>query len=310
MTWDIAFSPDGTQLAAVGSRGRFLEEGFLVVCDARTGKEKLARAGLKAAVGMCVAFSPDGRMLATGGTGRGVRLWELATGQERGTFAGHEGDVFSVAFSPDGKLLAAASSDAPVLIWDVTGTHGRAPSATPFPAGDQDRLWEVLSGADAAGAFRAMQQLLARPGPAVALLGERLKPPAAVSADEVRRLLRDLNSEQFATREKAAQELDRVADQAESLIRKAREQATSAEGQRQLDRVLQSLDDVTQERLRGLRAVEVLEHLATPEARKHLELLAGGPRDARVTKEAAAALERLTRRANSAPLPSGERGQG
>jgi hypothetical protein len=261
----------------------------------RTGKEKMARTGLKAAVGMCVAFSSDGRMLATGGDDRGARLWELATGQVRCTFAAHEGGVFSVAFSPDGKLLAAASADAPVLIWDVTGTHNRAPSATPFTAGEQDRIWEVLSGNDAAAAFPAMQQLLARPGPAVALVTDRLKPPAAVTGDLVQRLLRDLDSDQFAAREKAARELDRVADQAEPLLRRAREQASSAELQRQLDRVLQGLDGVSPERLRDLRAVEVLERLATPEARKHLELLTRGPRDARLTKEAAAALERVSR---------------
>jgi RNA polymerase sigma factor (sigma-70 family) len=294
--WDLAFSPDGTLLAAVGSRGRMLEEGFLAVWDVRTGKEKLSRPGLKAAVGMCVTFSPDGRTLATGGHGRGVRLWEVASGQERCAFTGHEGDVYSVAFSSDGKLLAAASADAPVLIWDVTGTHDKAPSTAPFSAEEEGRLWDALAGTDAAAAFRAMRQLLARPGPAVALLRGRLKPAAAVAAEDVRRLARDLDDESFATRQKAAEELEKVADQAEPLLRQAREQATSAEAKRQLDHLLDGLDGATPERLRGIRAVEVLEQLATPEARKLLEEVARGAKDARPTKEAAASLERLARR--------------
>jgi RNA polymerase sigma factor (sigma-70 family) len=292
--WALAFSPDGTRLAAAGSRGRLMEEGFLTVWDLHTGKEKVSRVGLKAAVGMCVAFSPDGRMLATGGHGRGARLWEAASGQERGAFTGHDGDVYSVAFSPDGKLLAAASADAPVLVWDVTGTHDRAPSTTPYTADEQDRVWNALAGSDAAAAFRAMRQLLARPGPAVALLRGRLKPAESVSAESVQRLLRDLDDENFATRQKAAEELEKVADQAEPLLRKAREQATSAEAKRLLDHLLEGLDGMTPERLRGIRAVEVLERLATPEARKLVEELARGAEGVRLTREATTTLRRLT----------------
>jgi RNA polymerase sigma factor (sigma-70 family) len=295
--WALAFGPDGTLLAAVGGLHPAGQDrdGFVTLWDLRTGKERWSRTGLAATL-HCAACSADGRLLVTGGTDGAVRLWELAGGQERHRFTGHESAVHSVAFSPDGKLVAAASTDAPVLIWDVTGTHDKAPATAPFSEDEGGRLWDTLAGTDAAAAFRAMRQLLARPGPAVALLRGHLKPAAAVAAEDVRRLVRDLDDESFATRQKAAEELEKVADQAEPLLRQAREQATSAEAKRQLDRLLESLDRATPERLRGIRAVEVLEQLATPEARKLLEEIARGAKDARPTKEAAASLERLARR--------------
>jgi len=80
-----------------------------------------------------VAWSPDGRWMATAQADGGVRIWDAATGRPLHILTGHEKSVTSVAFSPDGKRLASGSYDRTVRVWDVRVSilllNGPAPSS-------------------------------------------------------------------------------------------------------------------------------------------------------------------------------------
>jgi WD40 repeat protein len=68
-----------------------------------------------------VAYSPDGKWVASGGTDRVVRLWNAETVKYAGALRGHTDTVYAVAFAPDGSMLASASADETVRLWSVAG---------------------------------------------------------------------------------------------------------------------------------------------------------------------------------------------
>jgi hypothetical protein len=178
-----------------------------------------------------------------------------------------------------------------VLVWDLAPTsRGNPPAAV-----DYDRLWADLASDDAQRAYRAAGTLTAAPAEAARLLRERLR-PAAVDAERVRRLIADLDSERFATREAAVKGLKELDALAEPALREALKGNPSAEARKGINALLPvPWTPPSPDLLRQVRAVAVLKRVGTPETRYVLDRLAAGAPGARQTKEAKAALGRLAR---------------
>src|SRR5262249_33051163 len=81
----------------------------------RLGTARLKHAG----PGYCVCYSPNGRILASGGDDKLVRLWNAETGKELQVCAGHTEAVLRLAFSPDSATLASTGADQSIRIWEV-----------------------------------------------------------------------------------------------------------------------------------------------------------------------------------------------
>jgi WD40 repeat protein/uncharacterized caspase-like protein len=97
--------------------------GQVQVWDVASGREIATLKGHGRAVSK-VAFSRDGKLLATGGTDNTIKIWDFASQRELVTLTGHTANIESLDFSPDGKLLASASEDGSTFLWDAkTGEH-------------------------------------------------------------------------------------------------------------------------------------------------------------------------------------------
>lgn len=245
-----------------------------------------------------LAYSPDGRVLAVAEAAKsGVRLWDTTTGQELAHLKGHEGGVVSLLFTPDGKQMISGSRDTTALVWDVASRRAvvsvggeRLDDAT------LDTLWKDLGGRDSEKAYLALRRLAGQSQQAADLVASRLAPVTTADARKIERLIADLESDEFEVRRKAETELEQLADFAEPILRKTLKGEPSLDVRQRVERLLRKISGVALDgpRLRELRTIELLEAVQAEVARPVLEKLAKGAAEARLTREAKAALGRMS----------------
>jgi WD40 repeat protein len=314
----LVFSPNGRLLAAALWKPR---KGLRVVDDlmglslieTASGQEilrlELGESLPESGVFDRIAFSADGRRILVM-DGKHLTVWDTDTGtklhqreQPEGMAVSYSrsGQVFAspLVALPDGRV-ATGMKDGTVLLWDVAAATGPIPK----PAGERDNrnldaLWSDLAG-NARTAHRVVGTLTAAPAQTVPFLKDRLH-PTAVDGKRIDKLLTHLDGDSFAAREAAVRELTRLHYRAEPMLRRALQNKPSLEIRRRLQDILTGPKRPLPDDLRTLRAIAVLEHIGTPEARCILQELSTGAA-APETHEAKAALQRLDRRF---PLASG-----
>jgi RNA polymerase sigma factor (sigma-70 family) len=304
----IAFSPDG-DLVALGSGGDWTK--CISVWSLATAKRLLTLTHPGSGSEVVVAFSPSGRFLATGASLMSggavetsdqnvVRVWEIVTGRQVAAFAGHHSGVTALVFAPDDRTLASGAGDSTILVWDLVGRLRNQPGAhQPPTAAWLQARWQDLDGADPVQAYEAIGELVGCSDAGVAFLKTRLSavpPPNAAALRLAAKLAGDLDSEDFAVRQRAAQELEKLGGAAAGVLRKALSGRPTLEVRRRIGAILDVLHArEASRRVRLSRALEVLELVATAQARDLLGELATGDPEAWLTREVRATRARLDR---------------
>jgi WD40 repeat protein len=295
---ELVFSPDGQLLATTD--GRLLASSVLV-WEVASGKLR-RRIERKGNWINALAFSPDGRRLAVAESDRSapnsaVTLYDVGSDRIVHRFRGHDEHICCLAFTPDGRRLISGGWDMTALVWDMDAARAPAAREEKRTAKELGALWERLAG-DADEADEAMRELAASPEKATELLGRSLKPVGKAQQELIARLVRDLDSDSFAERERASAALEELGEDAAEALWKALDGKPSPEVRRRAEALLERLRDKARspERLRELRAVQVLEWIGSPEARRALETLADGASNVELTRAAKAALACLKKR--------------
>lgn len=290
----IRFSADGRVMMA-----RCNNDEHVQLWETDTGREILRATGQPGELLYTFVSLPGDRVLAMGGQfgANRIHLHDIVLGKQIGVLDGHQGVLTALCASADGKMLVSASCDSTLLAWDVTKL-GKPPPLPQAAAEEIPKLWADLLGEDATRAYRAKWALIGTPKKTAAFLAEALHAANPAAEERVPVFLRDLDSDDFETRDAGARELKRIAASAQVELLRALKSPSSLEFRRRVEQLLAALPAgpvpaQAGESLRRIRAIEVLEHIADPQAISVLKTLANRQPSGSEAGAARAALARL-----------------
>jgi WD40 repeat protein len=239
-------------------------------------------------------LSPDEQRLGLGEYSSGrVLLFEMRTGHPRGSLQQAGRYLAGLQFLPDGKLVTLGDT---ATVWAV-GLRCGVGSGAALKERDMTAAWDRLSDPNPEKAYQGMEKLAAAPAGVVEFVRRQVRVVPKLSDAAIEKIFRKLDSDAFKEREEASKELGELGVAAVAAVKARLAGSVSAEAKRRLEEFLAAYntEEIPPDELRALRAVEVLEAIDSPAARKFLIELADGAPGARLTQAAAAAVRRLAR---------------
>jgi hypothetical protein len=276
----VAVAPSGKTMATYGrtpTRAGGVGDPLIRLWDLITGQEWGQLAQQPPSTGL-VGFAAGGYSLVVQHQD-GVRLWEVASRQERVFIPGWPA---AVTLSHDGRLLLRlALYDTNVTVWDLTLRQKIGPLDRVQLRPEQLReLYKDLAGKDGKRAYAALWRLASAPEQTVPFLADRIRQIPGVDRKQLPRLIADLGAAQFARRDHAMRELLRFGRWAHGEMVAQLQKDPPLEMKRRLEQLLQKLQAqlFSPEQILAARIVEVLEQIDTPASRQLLATLRDGDR--------------------------------
>jgi len=279
----LAFAPDGRSFIA-------LMRNKLRLREIASGADRLQIPPVPNMFSL--AYSPDARFIACGGWDGRILVYSAVSGDQLAQWQGNQGYIHALAFSRDGRLLASGGHNGTILIWEVP-KHER--SDLVLKEGDLDSFWLELGDRDAPDANHALAGFAAAPEQTLPFFRKQLSAIGKqLEGSQYADLIAKLDDDSFKVREKAMRELALAGADAADALRRELNNSPSAEVKRRIEDLLGRLKTGGySQRLRFLRALEVLERIGSPQAKNVLRSLVGQSLPPDLREEVQASLSRL-----------------
>lgn len=288
----VRFSPDGLRVASSG------DEQQIVLWETATGN--VIRQFKPDQSATSLDFCNGGRVLVSGHYHDRLHFWDIASGKRFHTLRTGSA-TFGVIASRDDRSVFSAGTDSSALRWELDPVLKALPAIESSDIADEpfEELWRTLLSPDSAQANLAAWRLVGAGKATVSFLRDRISLTAAkVDAANIRRLIGELDDDQFPVREAAMASLRDAPPAAIPLLEQELQFASSEETIYRIKMLLRrlrgelSLLGLSPESIRSIRAVQVLAQINTPESIEFLRKIADRPGDKPDSRQARQALLR------------------